>query len=263
MASVSITILKRHLQDFRKLLSLPASRPKSVHRFNPKQSVLVLSPHPDDEILMGALALRLQTENKMKVVNVAVTMGSNKERQKVRRVELTKATKLLKWDNVILADDWSKKKSQLAALLKKHKPVLVIAPHVNDRHPTHEQTAQLLLSCLKSCDTTVAWAEYWNVQNNPNCLVEVPDAEHLRQVSALECHKGEIERNPYHLRLLGWQMDTVRRGSEWLAQKGAPSVTMLAGQLYRLEKWHNGKAVRSFKPAPFAHATDDLTDWLQ
>ena len=260
---MSITILKRHLQDFRKLLSLPSVRPKSVHRFTPKQTVLVLSPHPDDEVLMGAIALRLQSENKMKVVNVAVTMGSNKERQKVRRAELFKATKLLKWDNVILAEDWSKKKTQLAALLKKHKPILVIAPHVKDRHPTHEKTAQLLVSCLKTCDTKVAWAEYWNVQNNPNCLVEVPDTEHLRQVSALECHKGEIARNPYHLRLLGWQMDTVRRGSEWLAQKGAPSVTMLAGQLYRLEKWHNGKVVRSFKPRPFAHATDDLTDWLE
>lgn len=260
---MSLSILKRHLQDFRKLLHLPKNRPASVHRFLPKNTVLILSPHPDDEILMGALALRLQSENKMKIINVAVTLGSAKERQKARRIELTKATKLLKWENVILADDWGKKKTQLHALLKKHKPALVIAPHIHDRHPTHEKTAQLLLSCLKTNDTTVAWAEYWNVQNNPNCLVEIPDAEHLRQVSALECHKGEVERNPYHLRLLGWQMDTVRRGSEWLAQKGAPSVTMLAGQLYRLEKWHKGKAVRSFRPAPFAHASDDLSDWLQ
>ena len=260
---MSLSILKRHLQDFRKLLHLPKTRARSVHSFHPKHIVLVLSPHPDDEVLMGALALRLQSENKMKIMNVAVTLGSAKDRQKARRLELTKATRFLKWDNVVLADDWGKKKTQLAALLKKHRPALVIAPHAHDRHPAHEKTAQLLLDCLKQHDTTVAWAEYWNPQANPNCLVEVPDYEHLRQVQALEFHAGEIIRNPYHLRLLGWQMDTVRRGSEWLAQKGAPSVTMLAGQLYRFEKWQKGKAVRSFKPAPFALATDDLADWLE
>lgn len=212
---------------------------------------------------MGALALRLQSENKMKIINVAVTLGSAKERRKARRVELTKATRFLKWENVVLSDDWGKKKTQLAAMLKKHRPVLVIAPHAQDRHPAHEMTAQLLLDCLKQHDTTVAWAEYWNPQAKPNCLMEVPDNEHLRQVQALEFHAGEVSRNPYHLRLLGWQMDTVRRGSEWLAQKGAPSVSMLAGQLYRFEKWQSGKTVRAHSRTPFALATDDLADWLE
>ena len=260
---MSLSILKRHLLEFRKLLQLPLTRTRSVHRFLPKMNVLVLSPHPDDEVLMGALALRLQSENRMKIINIAVTLGSAKDRQKARRVELTKATRFLKWENVVLNDDWGKKKTQLSALLKKHRPALVIAPHVRDRHPAHEKTAQLLLTCLKHHNTTVAWAEYWNPQTDPNCLVEVPDSEHLRQVQALEFHAGEVSRNPYHLRLLGWQMDTVRRGSEWLAQKGAPSVNMLAGQLYRFEKWQDGKVVRSYRPAPFALATEDLADWLE
>jgi hypothetical protein len=42
---------------------------------------LIFSPHPDDECIIGALALRLQREAGFRIVNVAVTQGSNKARQ--------------------------------------------------------------------------------------------------------------------------------------------------------------------------------------
>ena len=37
---------------------------------------LIFSPHPDDECIIGGLALRLMREGGMRVVNVAVTQGS-------------------------------------------------------------------------------------------------------------------------------------------------------------------------------------------
>src|SRR5262249_14346834 len=43
--------------------------------------VLIFSPHPDDEVIIGGLALRLLREAKWNVINVAVTQGSKKERQ--------------------------------------------------------------------------------------------------------------------------------------------------------------------------------------
>jgi hypothetical protein len=45
---------------------------------------LIFSPHPDDECIIGGLALRLQREAGLRVVNVAVTQGSNKARQAAR-----------------------------------------------------------------------------------------------------------------------------------------------------------------------------------
>ena len=42
--------------------------------------VLVFSPHPDDEVIIGGLPLRLLRELKMRVINVAVTQGSSKAR---------------------------------------------------------------------------------------------------------------------------------------------------------------------------------------
>src|SRR5204863_6539194 len=39
---------------------------------------LFFAPHPDDETIIGGLALRLMREARMKVMNVAVTQGSKK-----------------------------------------------------------------------------------------------------------------------------------------------------------------------------------------
>ena len=52
---------------------------------------LIFSPHPDDECIIGGLALRLQREAGYHVINVAVTQGSNKARQQGRWDELSEA----------------------------------------------------------------------------------------------------------------------------------------------------------------------------
>lgn len=253
----AVSLVKKHIQDFRKHLKLTAPQAHAVRRLAPRDTVMIVSPHPDDEVLMGALALRLQLENKFKVLNVAVTLGSARARQAERAKELAAATALLKWSNVVLTEDWTKKQAQLEQLITKHRPTLVIAPHARDRHATHVKTHELVVRCTKDFSGTLAWAEYWSPQEDPNLLVEVDEKIILKLVRALECHRGEIERNPYHLRLLGWQMDNVRRASEWLSGSGAPSAPMLAGQLYRLETKSTGET----RPA-FASMGHDLTDWL-
>src|SRR6185503_8608134 len=58
-------------------------------------SVLIFSPHPDDECIIGALPLRLSREAKMRVINVAVTQGSKKERQTGRLQELQQACEFM------------------------------------------------------------------------------------------------------------------------------------------------------------------------
>src|SRR5947208_7897338 len=49
---------------------------------------LFFAPHPDDECIVGGLAVRLLREARMNVINVAVTLGSRKERQSERLREL-------------------------------------------------------------------------------------------------------------------------------------------------------------------------------
>jgi hypothetical protein len=58
---------------------------------------LIFSPHPDDEIIIGALPLRLLREQKLNVINVAVTLGSLVGRQAERWQELKKLLRLHKF----------------------------------------------------------------------------------------------------------------------------------------------------------------------
>src|SRR5690349_25152890 len=61
---------------------------------------LVFSPHPDDECIIGGLALRLMREAGTRVVNVAVTQGSNIARRAGRLEELKAACDYLGFDLV-------------------------------------------------------------------------------------------------------------------------------------------------------------------
>ena len=61
--------------------ALPAAAPHA----------LLFSPHPDDECLTGGLALRLHREAGLKVINVAVTLGSDRARRGERLAELEQA----------------------------------------------------------------------------------------------------------------------------------------------------------------------------
>jgi hypothetical protein len=51
-------------------------------------STLIFAPHPDDEVIIGGLPLRLLREQKLNVINVAVTLGTRPERQAERWQEL-------------------------------------------------------------------------------------------------------------------------------------------------------------------------------
>src|SRR6266446_5829007 len=52
---------------------------------------LFFAPHPDDECIVGGLALRIFREARMNLLDVAVTHGSKKKRQAERLVELQNA----------------------------------------------------------------------------------------------------------------------------------------------------------------------------
>src|SRR5439155_10713077 len=65
--------------------SLPANAPKA----------LFFAPHPDDETIVGGLAVRVLREARMNLIDVAVTQGSKKERQSERFRELQNACKYI------------------------------------------------------------------------------------------------------------------------------------------------------------------------
>lgn len=222
---------------------------------------MILSPHPDDESIVGSLALRLSHENNAHIINVAVTVGSNKERQKARIKELNDACELLEMECVFLDENWKTKEKELKSLIQKYQPQVIIAPHVKDFHPAHIKTGELLkkvMTSLKKETALIAWSEFWGQMAKPNLLVEVPVDIVDLQMKALEKHVGEISRNPYHLRLPAWMMDNVRRGSEVVGGKGVESKQMAFGVLYQLQLAKNGKFTTPKKFDAFLTAEQDI-----
>jgi len=222
--------------------------------------VMIISPHPDDECIIGSLALRLMLENNAHIINVAVTLGSKKDRQKARLKELGQACESLEMDLDVLSEDWIKKAKELKVLIEKYQPQLILAPHIKDHHPTHIKTGKLLEKVLKTTKLKclVAWTEFWGAQEKPNCLIEVPLEIVASQMKALEFHQGEITRNPYHLRLPAWMMDNVRRGGEIITQVGAEVPSMPFGVIYRLQVFKNKKFTDAKLSTPFLTTFADL-----
>jgi LmbE family N-acetylglucosaminyl deacetylase len=230
------------------------------HKLKIQKNVLIISPHPDDEAIQSSLALRLQSENKCELINVCVTLGSKKNRQQSRSLELKKSCKELNIQNYVLTKD--KQVHQLASLIIQYKPVAIICPHSHDSHPTHVKTNQLLQKTLKvlpkNYSTTIFWSEFWGAIAKPNLLIEISPKIVRKMMKALECHKGEIIRNPYHLRLPAWMMDNVRRGSEIVAGTGNTSAQFLFGTIYMAQNYKQNKLTDIKLKKSFISMKDDI-----
>ncbi|MGH9455561.1 MAG: PIG-L deacetylase family protein, partial [Terriglobia bacterium] len=196
------------------------------------------APHPDDESLSGALALRLQLETGARVTVVAVTLGRDESQRERRWHELQCASKAIGFDLVVAEaprglDDvnllarknrqtrWFRKMEVLREIFERIRPDLVFAPHDDDFNSTHIGTHYLVIDALgqyltlkKRPAVMLAQTEIWHQMNGPNLMLGItPEAVATQLVAACE-HGGEMRRNPYHILHPCRLMDNVRRGSE-------------------------------------------------
>ncbi|HTB63549.1 MAG TPA: PIG-L family deacetylase, partial [Opitutales bacterium] len=213
---------------------------------------LIFSPHPDDEVITGVLPLRLQHEAGARVVNIAVTLGSNKSRREPRRRELANACALLGWELEVLGwtnvtpvaarrdpDLFRERILKIIKLVERWQPQWIFYPHAHDAHDAHRGVSQLVTAALNDRHAAAPpWriqTEYWRPHPNPNLLVECPPDSLALLIAALCCHQGEIARNPYHLTLPAWMADNMRRGAELVGAVGAPAPDFKFGVIYRVE----------------------------
>lgn len=222
---------------------------------------LLFAPHPDDECIVGALPLRLLRECKVNVLNVAVTQGSRKDRQAERLEELRRACDYLGFGLLQTAERglekinpqtrasnpalWREAVNIIASLLIEKKPRLVFMPHEKDWNSTHIGTHFLVLDALEMMPSDfccgVCETEFWAPMNDPNLMIESSVADVSDLVTALSLHAGEVQRNPYHLRLPAWLQDNVRRGGELVGGQGGQAPNYAFATLYRYRQWVHGK----------------------
>ena len=136
-------------------LPLGGIPPRHVPPLAPDAPVaMIFSPHPDDECIIGSLALRLMRETGMRVINVAVTQGSNKERQQPRWEELRNACKYLGFNLEQAAPNGLEK----------------ISPKTRLENPGHWSEAVKIISTTlaRHKPRQMAWKKYLR---NPVCRI--------------------------------------------------------------------------------------------
>ena len=181
-------------------------------------NVLIFSPHPDDECITGGLALRLLREAKWNVVNVGVTLGSNRARQAARRRELQNACASLGFELLVPGErglerinsesraknpaHWRTAVETIAGILAAQKPRAIFIPQGNDVHPAHIGVHRLVLDALKTLPRGFACfvveTEFWGQMAEPNLLVEI-GAKSSRRI-ALPAWLARLKRKAERIR---------------------------------------------------------------
>jgi LmbE family N-acetylglucosaminyl deacetylase len=195
----------------------------------------------------------------MRVVNVAVTLGSRLDRRCGRKAELQDACNYLGFELVLAAENglnginassrekdvqnWRQSVSRVAELINAYEPIAVFVPHRGDWNSTHIGTHLLVMDALDKTGAGpslfVVETEFWGQMPAPNILVESTPDEVAALVTATSLHTGEVARNPYHLSLPFWMQDNVRRGGEVVGGQGGDVPDFVFGTLYRVLRWQD------------------------
>jgi LmbE family N-acetylglucosaminyl deacetylase len=243
---------------------------------------LIFSPHPDDECIIGALALRLQRESGFRVANVAVTQGSNKARQAARWEELRAACDYLGFELVETIrgglekigvttrqtdpSTWQASVEVIARILQDRQPQVIFVPHDADWNSTHIGTHHLLMDALARQEVafrcTLVETEFWGAMAAPNLTVESTPQDVGDMMAALSFHVGEVQRNPYHLLVPAWMQDNVRRGGELVGGQGGAAPDFTFATLYRLRRWEGGGLQAVFEGGRHLPASANAGEWF-
>ncbi len=209
---------------------------------DPVETLLLVAPHPDDECLMAGFALRAMEEWGTRVIVLPYSYGSKVDRRQERQGELKRAVASLGFEWIDPLQPPSLEvlsPGDLARVLAECVPDAVLFPHSGDGHPTHircsRQVSEVVTLWANASRKRVHLFEsaYWQDLTEPNLMVDLTPDHVIRMGSALLEHRGEIERNPYHLSLPAHLIDSRRKGVERVSGMGSRAGTGLFAQLLR------------------------------
>lgn len=241
---------------FRDAEKIPSPQSVPAHKVASSDTapIVIIAPHPDDEMLIGALALRFQRQCGRRIVCLSTTLGSKRERQAARWEELKNACAEAGFEPRTFGEhglehitpdarakggEWNDAVNRMASVLAEMKPAAVFFPHEKDANRTHMGVHLLAMDALaKAAHPCVVFeTEFWSPMTNPNLCVECPKEDLAKLIAALAYHVGEVARNPYHLRLPAWMIDNVRRGGEIVGGQGGEAPSFTFATLYRRAYW--------------------------
>lgn len=173
------------------------------------KTVLVVSPHPDDELIPAGGSLLILREAGWRVHNLACGLGRPDQHERRRR-ELTRACETAGFQldcveppvTMSSGDDLDAARHRLGASIGQRlqalEPQLLLAPGPADVHHAHELVARAVVGAVETTarPQPVWWWELWGHLRHATLLVDV---EHVldRVIAALCSHAAELERSDY------------------------------------------------------------------
>ncbi len=179
--------------------------------------VLVLAPHPDDEIigLGGALAQHVVQEDEIKIIyltdgslgfpdNIRPTSSEKNAMAKRREAEAKEAAEVLGLKDL---NFWRFKDGSLVAnkttiklmqnILLSYKPEIVYCPFPLDSHHDHQETAKILYEALRLSDSKakVFCYEVWTPLF-ANKIINI-DSTIKKKLEALKKYQSQLDSRNY------------------------------------------------------------------
>jgi LmbE family N-acetylglucosaminyl deacetylase len=174
-----------------------------------RPAALLLSPHPDDELLGCPAHLFALRDAGWRIVDVALTLGTDEAQRDRRRAELEEACSRAGFELVVpgadlLSGDGT---GAVRALASAYGVRVLVAPSPHDDHPAHARAGRLAIAAAREGAAPLLWLwALWADLGLPTSLC-VFDARRLTEIEhALAAHIGELGRNDYR-RLLRARAD--------------------------------------------------------
>jgi N-acetylglucosamine malate deacetylase 1 len=185
------------------------------------ESVVVLAPHMDDEVIGcgGSIALHVERGANVCVVfmtdgrggssDVTVLHGDERTRRErelieTRKSEAQAALRVLGVNDMVCIDapdgalgDCNWAASKLREVLEQRKPQLVYLPFYLEEHPDHRATSRVLLDAVRGTNLNFQCIGYevWTPLF-PNCLVRIDRTVETKK-TALSCYHSQLAEMDY------------------------------------------------------------------
>ncbi len=181
--------------------------------FKDIKNVVVVAPHPDDDVLCaGALLGHLVKEHDIQVYSLFVTGGSRSEQVNARELEAREACSALGINPVFLR--FNKEEllvehrgrenslSQLQVFLSQTSPELLLLPAA-DCHATHSLVRKLALEAVSAFrkaegrELLLLGYEFWSPLAQPDLLFGFGVEGMKQKLEAVRKHKSQLKQGDY------------------------------------------------------------------
>jgi len=220
-----------HLNHLRKFIGNEIFREAINSKFKlevsdqvPSGRVLVLAPHPDDDVIGcgGAILYHLKNEDPVKVIYLTDGSGGlpqqkmrlapseKRELKDKREDEAKQAAQALGLQDLVFwrfADGkFTLNKTTLKLMqgvLGDYRPEIIYAPAFSDPNSDHIETTKLLVEAIKTLgfDTTILSYEVWSPVF-ANRIVNV-EKVYDKKIEALKAHQSQLECRGYFEAIVG------------------------------------------------------------